>query len=257
MDLAAHTSMALTVHGFPLTMSGDLLTRVCGACGKVFSLKHGEPVSRFTGLRKDGKKADRPPRRHCSQTCAAIELGESRVGVPAMQAHWMGFHAARTEKRCSQCHGTFSIEEFRLNRKQRKFRGECRKCRNANTVKLYAKPGRYLGVIVSAAKTRARKNGLPFELTRDWALERLALQGWLCHYSGVPLTMGGGNKAVCPTNASIDRIDPALGYTRDNVVFCAAAINVAKNIWTINDLLGWADKIRAWRSADNTKEIIP
>lgn len=244
-----------TLHGFPLTMNGDPMVRACQACGAEFFPSHGESVGRFIGIRRSGAKASRPPQRFCSLKCAAKTLGESRVGVHAMRGHWAHIQATRTEKRCSQCHGVFPIGDFRLNKKQRKLRGECRKCRNANTVALYGKPARYLAVILSTAKARAKKASVPFELDRGWALQKLDEQGWRCWYSGVPMTIGGGNKSVCPTNVSIDRMDPALGYVRGNVVFCAAAVNIAKNIWTVNDLLAWSDKIRAWGSSNSRKEI--
>ena len=55
--------------------------------------------------------------------------------------------------------------------------------------------------------------------------------GWRCVYSGNIMTMIKGlNKASkCPTNLSVDRIHPAMGYTETNVVFCCWYFNDAKN----------------------------
>jgi len=235
-----------TEHGFPLTMDGDPLARVCAACGKDFYFSRGQAISRFTGILKSGGKSDRGPRRYCSTACAAKHVAVP-AGVGANRTKWQAFRDERAEKRCYACGQTLPVERFRRRSKGGIY-AECIDCRNQYAVKKYGEPKRYFSVLISGAKSRAKKLGLPFNLSRKWAMDTIEAQGWKCYYSGVDLTIGGGHGTVSPCNASLDRLDPKSGYTAENVVICASAVNIAKNIWTIDDLLAWADRIRAWRS---------
>ncbi len=85
-------------------------------------------------------------------------------------------------------------------------------------------------------KGRAMKNGLPYDLTREWALPRL-LAG--CELTGLPFDLRPGGK-VQPYSPSVDRIDPALGYIQSNCRLVITAVNFAKNVWTDDVLLTWA-----------------
>lgn len=68
-------------------------------------------------------------------------------------------------------------------------------------------------------------------------------QGGLCALSGVPLTckLEKGNK--CPTNASIDRIEPKGEYTTDNIQLVCAIINKFRIDTPVEDFIGWCRKV--------------
>ena len=79
---------------------------------------------------------------------------------------------------------------------------------------------------LSKSKTRANKDGLPFTLTLDDAVNIFYYQDGKCAKSGKKLTIGIPN---CGNNISFDQIIPGAGYTPENVQFLTADHNIAKN----------------------------
>jgi hypothetical protein len=75
---------------------------------------------------------------------------------------------------------------------------------------------------VIAAKRRAKKYGMEFELSSAWGAERYALGSAI---SGLPFGEG-------PYAPSIDRIDSNLGYTLENSRLVLHAENLFKNQWS-------------------------
>lgn len=84
----------------------------------------------------------------------------------------------------------------------------------------------------NGARQRARTRGLPVdEDLCALALELYRAQGGRCALSGLPfnLRVVGGGKARRPYAPSLDRVDAASGYTRDNVRLVCQAVNFALN----------------------------
>lgn len=77
---------------------------------------------------------------------------------------------------------------------------------------------------VVVAKARAKKKKMAFDLDTDFLLELFENQDGLCYYSKIPMSWKS-NDWYC---FSIDRKNPLLGYTRDNVVLCCVAANYIK-----------------------------
>jgi hypothetical protein len=67
-------------------------------------------------------------------------------------------------------------------------------------------------------------------------------QRGLCALSGITLTFTKG-KGHIPTNASIDRIDPAKGYIRGNVQLVACQVNTMKSNLSLPELVRWCQLI--------------
>ena len=78
--------------------------------------------------------------------------------------------------------------------------------------------------LLNLCKQRAKKKGIEFSLTFDWAEERL-LRG-VCEMTGIAFVFGTPRHAFLP---SIDRIDSSKGYTPDNCRVVLLIINQAKN----------------------------
>lgn len=88
--------------------------------------------------------------------------------------------------------------------------------------------------LVSAARIRARKKGIPFELTGDEIAKlQMAIDVGVCELSGVPFTLTGPRSATSP---SLDRIFPALGYVPGNVRVVCHALNAGMGDWGENEL---------------------
>jgi hypothetical protein len=86
------------------------------------------------------------------------------------------------------------------------------------------------GKALGNARNRAKKKGIPFELTREYIIELFEKQNGKCYYSGLQLNIVKTNKDRThdPLKMSLDCVDPELGYTKGNVVWCAYCVNALK-----------------------------
>jgi len=71
------------------------------------------------------------------------------------------------------------------------------------------------------------------QLDYNWAWEKLQTQNFKCELTNIPFTW----EARQPTALSIDRIDPTIGYTKENVRFVCWWINAAMGNWGYNKLI--------------------
>ena len=84
--------------------------------------------------------------------------------------------------------------------------------------------------MLAAAKARAKKQGLLFNLV----LEDLGPLPEYCPVLGIPLELGTGH--FCDGSPSLDKVIPALGYTKGNVIIISWRANRIKNNATIHEL---------------------
>lgn len=92
-------------------------------------------------------------------------------------------------------------------------------------------------ILLYACKKRAEKKGIPFNL----GIEDVVIPV-LCPLLGTPLTKIQG-KGKVDSNASIDRIDPTLGYVKGNVWVISHLANRMKNSATIEQLITFSKKV--------------
>jgi hypothetical protein len=86
--------------------------------------------------------------------------------------------------------------------------------------------------LLAVTKYRARKRGIPFDLTEeDLAIPRF------CPVLGIPLYRAKGARAQGPNSPTVDRIDPEKGYVRGNVLVVSAKANQIKSNATPQELL--------------------
>lgn len=81
------------------------------------------------------------------------------------------------------------------------------------------------------------------ELDFDWAWARLSKNNFRCEITGIPFTWGPKD----PTTLSIDRINPVVGYTKENVRFVCWWINAAMGNWGLDKT---KKLISEWQSND-------
>lgn len=106
----------------------------------------------------------------------------------------------------------------------------CKPCANklrrtpAHRAKMRAKyrnPRRWKQVVIGMAKARARRDGMPFDLTTaDIPIPSR------CPVLGIPLVIGAG--AMAPNSPTLDRINPNKGYVRGNVAVISWLANKIK-----------------------------
>lgn len=95
------------------------------------------------------------------------------------------------------------------------------------------------------ARERARRRGAQFEIDVEWVLHRLVEQNYRCARTNLELQL------VCPrTNTtysafspSLDRIDSARGYTSDNVELVCYMYNSAKNRYSAEEVVIFAEAL--------------
>jgi hypothetical protein len=90
--------------------------------------------------------------------------------------------------------------------------------------------------LVSGAKKRAKSKGLKFDLTFEWALEKI--QHGFCEATGIALQSSTPHSSGerNPWVPSIDRIDPSLGYVQSNCRVVVWIYNAAKSEFTDDDV---------------------
>lgn len=86
-------------------------------------------------------------------------------------------------------------------------------------------PGRLIG----RYKRRAERREIEFTVTPDMLQSQFTIQTGTCALSGETLTFGSGLSGFyLDTNASIDRIDSAVGYVSGNIQWVTKDVNMAK-----------------------------
>jgi hypothetical protein len=94
--------------------------------------------------------------------------------------------------------------------------------------------------VVNRIKQRAKKKGVPCNITNDLFWEMLESQEWKCAYSGEKMVING----KCVQNqVTVDRVKPSLGYVKGNMVLCCRWANLAKGSGTREDLIERAKKL--------------
>lgn len=88
------------------------------------------------------------------------------------------------------------------------------------------------------AKQRAKRSGVDFELSTEYLYSITTDQ---CPVFGTPFLFSN-NKNILPESPSIDRIDPAKGYVRGNVVVLSMKANLIKSAYGADDIF----KVAAW-----------
>jgi hypothetical protein len=89
-------------------------------------------------------------------------------------------------------------------------------------------PERTVQQLVKDAKCRAKKKGIPFNITNEFIFYLIEENAMRCAKTGALMTFFKNN----PNKLSIDRIDSSGGYTVDNVQLVTVAVNKAKGPMT-------------------------
>lgn len=86
-------------------------------------------------------------------------------------------------------------------------------------------------MMLNSAKKRARIKGVPFDLT----VEDLEFPE-VCPVLGIPISRSPNGGWHWPSSPSLDRINPALGYTKDNIRIISFRANTLKNNASVKEL---------------------
>lgn len=141
-----------------------------------------------------------------------------------------------TKKYCKCCSILLDISFFRMRGNNEKGYYEsntCNKC-EAKLVNDYRITDRGIAAeIVRRTKYISKKKSIPFDLDKEWILDRLNSIDWKCELTGIKFNIIRYNLEHKKTgfqwnSLSIDKIDPSKGYVKSNVRFILNQINVFK-----------------------------
>lgn len=93
-----------------------------------------------------------------------------------------------------------------------------------------------------AARDRAKRNNLDFDLTFEYIKELWNQQNGICALSGIQMTFLLQDGRV-PTNVSIDKINRLKGYVKGNVQLVCMACNQMKSDLTEDELYYFCQQI--------------
>lgn len=99
-----------------------------------------------------------------------------------------------------------------------------------------------------AAKARAKKYGIKFDL-----LEKDITIPHSCPILGIPMIMGNGN--CIPNSPSLDRINPKLGYIKDNIMVISHKANTIKSDATLEEIEMVAKFYRKLRTRKSLQKL--
>jgi hypothetical protein len=94
--------------------------------------------------------------------------------------------------------------------------------------------------MIKAAKERAKRAGVPFDLT-----ENDIMIPAFCPVFGVRLERALGSKGPGPNSPSLDRTIPSLGYVPGNVVVLSNRANRAKSDLTVDEVAALAEFLKS------------
>lgn len=139
------------------------------------------------------------------------------------------------KKRCCVCKKWLLLDDFSKNRSAKDGRSKlCKDCfsQQPSVVKGYRIKNLktknelkyFLTLLLCKLRTKSLKQNVPFDLDADF-LENLFKKG-ICYYTNQEVRRYKGVSS--PDSASVDRLCPQKGYTKNNVVLCSFAINSLK-----------------------------
>ena len=118
-----------------------------------------------------------------------------------------------------------------LSRQRESYRNDPEPHRIKNAQRSEKQPWWYLR---RNAQTRAKKQGLAFDLTDSWFSGRWTGK---CEITGIQFQKTNDRKGPSPFSHSVDRIMPELGYTQSNCRLILFGINAMKQDGTDADVM--------------------
>jgi hypothetical protein len=146
------------------------------------------------------------------------------------------------QARCSKCGLIKDFDEFSVNRRGRRYEYKlsyCFSCRREQMEEsLNGNSDRFLSDRHNRLCLRSRKMMIECVITKKEFIDQYEAQRGLCFYTDKPLRLvvGSGKN---PDSLSVDRIDPRIGYTLNNVVLCCTRINTIKSNMLPDELREW------------------
>ena len=141
------------------------------------------------------------------------------LNVPSNVIHNQDLLGQTSTKECTKCGETLPLSQFYATK------ARCKSCmKKAEAGRHQANP---YAPCLAKIKNRAKAKGLDFDLDEQYLRD---IDRDICPYLEIPIiwTRGTGVGRAAGNSKSVDRIDSAKGYTKDNIIICS---------WRANELL--------------------
>lgn len=151
-------------------------------------------------------------------------------------------HVDEKHWRCKNCNEIRDVDDFLwldvIKKDQRQT--HCKHCVYAQTDKRLGKIESFLKNKVSSLRFTANKDGIPFNLSWPYLSKLLTQQNQRCFYTDVELVWGrGSGQTDSRFRATVDKIEPKVGYVIGNVVWCSRRSNIIKSDMTLDEMQEW------------------
>jgi hypothetical protein len=139
-----------------------------------------------------------------------------------------------TKKVCNFCHKMKSKDDFR-HRKGYWVNSVCKQCESEKVLQYRTMtPDGVVAEILRRKRHICSKQNLPFNLTKEFLLQRLNSINWKCELTGLPLraiktSLDEHYQGFHLDSISLDRIDHKGGYTQDNVRVVLNQVNIFRS----------------------------
>lgn len=90
---------------------------------------------------------------------------------------------------------------------------------------------------------KAKRRGLPFAITIEYAWELFLKQNKRCALTGMPLSLSPSSMEIGASTASLDRIDSAKGYEIGNVQWVHVTLNFMKTSLSQSAFIEWCGRV--------------
>jgi len=102
---------------------------------------------------------------------------------------------------------------------------------------------------LNKARSRSKSRSKATDLTLEYLKEIWENQNGLCPYTNIKMEVPRSSQdediKKTPTKASLDRIDPNIGYIKGNVEFVCYCVNVMKNDFTKEQMVDFINQIKS------------
>ncbi len=169
------------------------------------------------------------------------------------------YNEDKTKKCCKNCEQFLELSNFRIRGNNSKGYWEnniCKKC-DYLLVKDYRLTDKGIAAeIVRRTKYVSKKENIPFDLDKEWVLNKLISIDWRCELTGLSMfkrrdNLDHNNSGFQWNSISIDKIIPSLGYTKNNVRFILNQINCFKQDGDDSRLYMLAEALLNFRKSKN------
>lgn len=144
---------------------------------------------------------------------------------------------------CRICKKDLPLDRFYMDMRatgERQYRTKCKTCTQAeDKAKISETYQGYLGRLHGSSKHARKKQGYVWEITIEDVIALWEEQEGRCSVTGLVMTHhrdGSGHKDF---NASIDRLNIKVGYTRDNIRLVCYAVNIMRGSLDLSEFYFW------------------